>query len=75
MHTLNHFMVFGQKHLDYLVSKFVTYYHDHRCHQSLDNLPPVNQLEPPEAATIRLKDVVCRQSLGGLLKHYERRAA
>lgn len=33
--------------------------------------------EEPEKPVddLRLEDVVCRESLGGLLKHYERRAA
>jgi len=36
---LNHFVVLGEKHLNYLVSTYVCYYLRHRPHQGLDNLP------------------------------------
>ena len=41
-----------------------------------DNAPP-NSLPPSDESTtiVRGADVVCRERLGGLLKHYERRAA
>ena len=34
---LDHFLVFSEKHMDYLVSQYVEYYHRERPHQSLGN--------------------------------------
>jgi putative transposase len=73
---LNHFIVFGENHLWHIVNEWVSYYHKCRPHQGLGNVPIDTPLPP--AAPIedfRFEDVVCHESLGGLLKHYERRAA
>ncbi|MCC7083480.1 MAG: transposase [Pirellulales bacterium] len=71
---LNHFIVLGQQHLDYLVSQYVDYYHFHRPHQSLEN-KPLTEHPPPDDDVPTLKLVQCHERLGGLLKHYSRRAA
>ena len=34
---LDHFLVFGEKHFDYLCRELVDYYHADRPHQGLDN--------------------------------------
>ncbi len=70
---LDHFVVFGEKHLRYLVSAFTNYYLRWRPHQGLGNRP----LSGESSATVDapLTEVVCHEQLGGLLKHYERRAA
>ena len=74
--VLNHFMVFGEKHLRRILDAWLTYYHRHRPHQGLGNMPIDTALPPPEPIeSVRLEDIVCHESLGGLLKHYERRAA
>ena len=74
--VLNHFIVFGEKHLRRILEAWLTHYHFHRPHQGLGNVPIRSSLPPPEPLeSFRLEDVVCRESLGGLLKHYERRAA
>jgi putative transposase len=83
---LDHFFVFGELHLNHLVSVFVDYYHRLRPHQSKDNDPllPVSvpkkrrrrkQPTPPEPASIQLSEIRCETRLGGLLKHYYRKAA
>jgi putative transposase len=65
---LDHFLVFGEKHLDYLVREYVEHYHTERPHQGLGNqlvlgAPPAGEGE-----------VQCRTRLGGLLKSYGRAA-
>jgi putative transposase len=70
---LNHFVVCGEKHLNYLVSTHVGFYLRHRPHQGLDN-KPLDGCEPdddiPPLTTVR------RQAwLGGLLTSYSRKAA
>jgi putative transposase len=73
---LDHFVVLGTAHLNYLVEEFVTHYHEERPHQGLDNKLIVPGKPPPEDETIpALAQIVCRQRLGGLLRHYERPAA
>jgi hypothetical protein len=54
----------------------LTYYHTARPHQGLGNVPVLADLPPPEPlATFHCQDVVCHETLGGLQKHYERKAA
>src|SRR5262245_27418011 len=45
---LDHFMMLGQKHLDYLVSTYVSYYHEYRPHQGLDNALLSEVAEPDD---------------------------
>ena len=72
---LDHFLVFGEKHLDYLVREYVEHYHTERPHQGLGNrtIAAVGQGgEEPRCPT--LGDVHRRTRLGGLLSHYTRAA-
>jgi putative transposase len=69
---LDHFLVFGEKHFDYLVKEYVEHYHEERPHQGLGNRMITD--EPP-APPDSNDTVVCRTRLGGLLKHYHRTAA
>jgi putative transposase len=74
---LNHFFCFSLKHLDHIVQTYVGYYNTLRPHQSLGNLPLGQAHHPPPnlplASDIGL--VHRRALLGGLLNHYERKAA
>lgn len=75
---LEHFIVFGEGHLRYLLQEYLAYYHAHRPHQGIGNIllderdksPPNNLVED-----IPIKEITCHESLGGLLRHYERKAA
>ncbi len=76
--VLDLFVVFGEQHMDHLVSETVEHYHEERPHQSLGNKPPVNRqtAETPDGDTEKTKlRIVCRERLGGRLKHYSLRAA
>jgi len=76
---LDHFVIFGTKHFDYLVSEWVEHYHQERPHQAKENQVLVipmgvnascrNRSNAPSSA------IECRERLGGLVKHYCRRAA
>jgi putative transposase len=73
---LDHFIVLGEKHLNYLVSQFLEYYHQERPHQGKGNVPLTPQAKaPPDDGPLRQRDVACKQRLGGWLKHYYRQAA
>jgi hypothetical protein len=66
---LDHFVVVGEAHLNYIVRVFVRYYHNARPHQGIGNVPPA--MPPPSNGD---GEIVCREWLGGLLKHFERAA-
>jgi len=71
---LDHFVVFGEQHMDYLVSEFTDYYHEERPYQGKDN-NLLSADDVPEAKILSLGSVNCRKRLGGLLSHYHRHAA
>lgn len=72
---LDHFLVFGDKHFDYLVREFVQYYHECRPHQGIENRM-IGASQFSESRSVEpLDDVRCETRLGGLLKHYYRAAA
>jgi putative transposase len=71
---LDHFVIFGEHHLPYLLKQFVDHYLTERYHQGLGNqiiMPtpsPSNDNPTPGA-------IGCRSRLGGLLNYYRREAA
>jgi putative transposase len=71
---LDHFILCGEDHVDYLVREYVDYYDTERPHQAKGNLPLVGEW-PALGEVPGAEGIVCRERLGGLLKHYERRAA
>jgi putative transposase len=69
---LQHFVIFGERHLRHLLREFVCHYHGERFHQALDGQlirPPVSASNDNGTATIH-----CRSRLGGLLNYYHREA-
>ena len=69
--VLNHFLVFVEEHLRSILAAWLTYYHQHRPHQGIGNVPIGVELPPEESADdFRMENVVCHESLGGLLKHH-----
>ena len=63
---LNHFIVFGKRHLRYLISEYVKYYNTTRPHSSIDNAP-LEYKSGKDAGKI-----LCESKLGGIIKHYYR---
>ena len=72
---LNHFLCFSLAHLDYIAQSFVNFYNNHRPHQSKVNEPLRFESQPPLQLVSMKGKVKCREMLGGLLRHYYRRAA
>jgi putative transposase len=76
---LHFFIVFGERHLNYLVGQFIQHYHEERPHQGLDNVVPVRKgyqrKTTDEPSSVPLSAIGCTTRLGGLLKHYYRKAA
>ena len=72
---LDHFVVFGEKHLRHIVSEYVKFHNDERPHQGVGNtrLRVVGAKEPPPECAEG--EIVCASRLGGMLKHFCRKAA
>jgi hypothetical protein len=72
--SLDHFVIFGERHLRYLINEFVEHYMAERFHQGIGG-----QLIVKRAALTNDNGadgkVACRSRLGGLLNYYYREAA
>jgi hypothetical protein len=75
-------VIFGTKHFDYLVAEWLMHYHLERPHQSKENeVLVLSTSARKQRAKCRNQDkgrpdgIDCRERLGGLLKHYYRKAA
>ena len=68
---LDHVIVLKERHLHRILSEYFDYYHNSRCHLSLDrNSPTPRNVEPPS-----LGEVVSIPQAGGLHHRYTRCAA
>ncbi len=72
---LDHFIVLGTRHLDYLLSEYIDYHNRQRPHSSLDFATPTGRKPPVRAGPVEPREVHCKERLGGVIKHYYRRAA
>jgi len=63
---LNYFIIFGERHLRYLISEYVKYYNEARPHSSVDNRPLGSRL------TKNTGEIECRSKLGGIIRDYYR---
>ena len=65
---LNKILIFGERHLRYVVNEYMEHYHTERPHQGIGNniIAPLPQ--PKDGK------IVCQERLGGLLKSYRRAA-
>jgi transposase InsO family protein len=68
---LDKFIVFEQEHLDHVCSEYVEHYHTERPHQAMENQPLIETALAPS----KTGEVVCRERLGGVLRHYHRAVA
>ena len=71
---LSRFIVFGRKHLDYLISSFTHYYNHHRSHTLRGHLPPIREV-PLDVLSLHVDQVMVGSFVGGLVKSFERKAA
>ena len=74
---LGHFVILGERHLNYLVQQYTEFYNTCRPHSARGRLPParacrdVAPMPPPGEC-----ELACDARLGGLLRHYSwKRAA
>jgi putative transposase len=68
---LSHVLVFGERHLRRILTRYLAYYHQARTHLALDkDAPDLRPIELPGTGTI-----VQLPEVGGLHHHYVRQAA
>ncbi len=68
------FILFGQRHMDHIVSEWVAYYNRTRSHMERGNLPPIQET-PEEVLKPDRDQITVRSYVGGLVKSFERKAA
>lgn len=71
---LNHFTIFGERHLRHLLREFLAHYNAERYHQGLGG----KLVRSPASAgndNGQADSIQCRSRLGGLLNFYHREAA
>jgi putative transposase len=71
---LDKFVIVAEGHLNHVNREWRLHYNRERPHEGRGHLPPEMETPPAANETVRLNDVVYTSRLGGLLKHYERRA-
>jgi len=71
---LDHFVIFGERHLRYLIKQFVEHYLTERFHQGIGSriIMPKTISSNDDAM---IGPIACRSRLGGLLNFYNRKAA
>lgn len=69
------FILFGKRHLDYVVSEWVQYYNTRRSHMERGHLPPSRKRVPKAVRKLSRNKIEARSYVGGLVNSFERRAA
>ena len=69
--VLNKMILFGEKHVRYVVEQYAEHHNLERPHKGLDYCRPIEPDSPPT----KDGEVKCHKRLGGLLKSYYREAA
>jgi putative transposase len=72
---LRYFIVCGQRHFDFLVSSYLEFFDTVRPHQGVGNRPLADEWREVDGPLVPGEHLVCHSRLGGLLPHYERKAA
>jgi transposase InsO family protein len=68
---LNRIIPLGENHLRSAIAEFIRHYHRERPHQGLNS----RLIDPDETAGRTVGSIVCRERVGGILRHYYREAA
>ena len=64
---LDRMLIFGERHLEYVIKEYMEHYHTERAHQGIGN----EIIEPPPKGQGK---IICQERLGGLLNFYRRAA-
>jgi putative transposase len=71
---LSKFILFGQQHVDHIVSEWSSYYNTVRSHTERDHLPPKHTV-PDEVLKLHRDQITVKSYVGGLVNSFERKAA
>jgi transposase InsO family protein len=73
---LDRTLIWNQRHLQYALREFETFYNEHRAHQGIANARPLKPLPGPITDPDRLARLTIhrRDRLGGILREYEHAA-
>ena len=71
---LDHFVIFGERHLRHLLKEFMGHYLTERYHQWIGG-QIIRPRASPSNDNAPLGAVRCRSRLGGLVRYYSREAA
>jgi hypothetical protein len=71
---LEHFVIFGKRHLRHLLDAFCAHYHGERFHQGLGGRV-IKPSVSPSNDNAMVGPIQCRSRLGGLLNYYHREVA
>lgn len=71
---LSRLIIFGRRHLEYLLAEFTTYYNRTQSSMVRDHLPPIREV-PEEIETLLLDQISVRRHLGWRISSFERKAA
>jgi transposase len=71
---LDHFVIFGERHLRHLLREYISHYLRERFHQGLDG-QLIAPAKPSANDNSTTREIRCRSRLGGLLNYYHREAA
>ncbi len=73
---LNHFVTFGERHLEFLLREYEDHYNTVRPHQGIGNRTiGIVAMPPPDVGVFDPGEVECEGRLCGLLRHCYRKAA
>lgn len=61
---LNRMLIFGERHLEYVIGQYMEHYHTERPHQGISD----EIIEPPPHGE---SEIVCQERLGGLLTFHQ----
>ena len=66
----------GERHLEHLLREYEDHYNTVRPHQGIGNRTiGIVTMPPPDSRLPEPSEIECESRLGGLLRHYHRRAA
>jgi transposase InsO family protein len=68
---LDHLLIYGERHLGWILAEYSRHYNEHRPHQSREQRPPLHEPGQAVDVTARIKR---RQVVHGLINEYRRAA-
>ncbi|MFZ2873039.1 MAG: hypothetical protein WAZ94_01000 [Phycisphaerales bacterium] len=71
----DHFVILGTRHLDLLLAECIEYHNRERPHMSLGFATPAQGCPSARAGPTAPHDILCREHLGGVIRHDYRKAA